>query len=86
MMIQLCKKIQNSNEFVIFLNNFFINSRLFKVLKFINCETCETAKINCEYFLKLMKLRTAVIKKKIEKKMNVMIIKKNKKTNIEKKT
>ncbi len=78
MIIQLCKNLSSDLDFVLFVNNFFINARLFKVLRLMNIEICDTIKVESEYSTELMKIRTAAIKQKDWSKMSLMIIKSDK--------
>jgi hypothetical protein len=48
-----------------------------------NIEICDTIKINNNYFIELMKIRTVVIKQKDWNKMRLMTIKSNKKMNLD---
>jgi hypothetical protein len=64
--IQLCQNLPSFEalKYAVFLNNFFINVRLFKALKTIEIEACETIKSGCEYSVKLLRLRVAITKNK----------------------
>ncbi len=73
-MIQLCKNLFADQSYVLFVNNFFINAKLFKTLKIMNIKTCETTKIENEFFKQLIRLRTTITKKKHLKKISLMII------------
>ncbi len=64
MIIQLCKNLSSNLDFVLFVNNFFINARLFKVLRSMNIEICDTIKIKNDYSRELMIIRAAAIKQK----------------------
>jgi hypothetical protein len=83
MIIQLCKSLSSDLDFVLFTNNFFTNARLFKVLRMRSIEICDTIKIDNDYFIKLMRIRAAVIKQKDWDKMSLMIVKSDKKMNID---
>jgi hypothetical protein len=83
LIIQLCKNFFSIRLYELFLDNFFINARLFKVLKTMNIEICETIKVESDFSTNLMRLRIAVTKKKHWKKIKLMIIEINKKMNID---
>jgi hypothetical protein len=83
MIIQLCKNLSSDLDFVLFTNNFFINARLFKVLRMRNIEICDTIKIDSDYLIELMRIRAAVIKQKDWDKMSLMTVKSDKKMNID---
>ncbi len=84
LIIQLCKSLSSIRSYELFLDNFFINARFLKVLKTMNIEICEIIKIESDFFINLVRLRTAITKKKHWKKMKLMIIEINKKMNIDK--
>jgi hypothetical protein len=75
MITQLDKSLSLDLEFVLFCDNFFINARLFKALKTMNLEACDTAKLKSDYFNELVAIRIAAIKQKNLGKMSLMIIK-----------
>ncbi len=79
MIIQLWKNFSRDENYVLFINNFFINTRLFKVLRIRNIEVVDTIKINSNFLIKLMIIRAAASKQKNWKKTNFMINKSNKK-------
>jgi hypothetical protein len=79
MIIQLCKSLSSDLDFVLFVNNFFSNVRLFKVLRLMNIAICDTIKINSDFSTELMIIRAAAIKQKDWDKQNLMTIKSNKK-------
>jgi hypothetical protein len=83
MIIQLCKSFSSDVSYVLFINNFFIIARLFKVLRLRDIETCDTIKIDSEFLIELVIIWTAAIKQKNWDKMSLMIIKLDKKMNIE---
>ena len=72
--IQLCKTVENSKGIVCFVDNFFTNARLFKVLKTMNVGACGTAKVGCGYPLELVRLRATATKQKDWGKMGIMTI------------
>ncbi len=78
MIIQLCKSLSSNLDFVMFMNNFFINARLFKILRLMNIAVCDTIKINNDFSKELIIIRAAAIKQKDWDKMNLMIVKSNK--------
>lgn len=61
------KKIVHE-KYVLFVDSFFVNTKLFKLLKFIKIAIVEIIKINFGFFESLIQIRTIVIKKNIEKK------------------
>ncbi len=64
LMIQLCKNLFANQSHVLFVDNFFISTKLFKALKILNIEACETTKVESEFLKQLIRLRAAVTKKK----------------------
>ena len=82
MIIQLCKDLSTNLKFVLFVNNFFTNSKLFKALKTLNNEACETAKSGNNYFKKLLEIWMTATEQKNWGKIDLMTTKINKKTNI----
>jgi hypothetical protein len=64
MIIQLCKSLSANVDFVQFIDNFFINARLFKVLGTMSIEICETIKVERGFFSELAIIRAAVTKQK----------------------
>jgi hypothetical protein len=64
MIIQLCKNLYSNFDFVLFVNNFFISARLFKALRSMNIEICDTIKIENDYSRELMIIRVAAITQK----------------------
>ncbi len=64
LVIQLCKNLSADQSYALFVDNFFISANLFKALKIMNIETCETTKVESEFLIQLVKLRAAVTKKK----------------------
>jgi hypothetical protein len=64
LMIQLCKSLFADQSHALFVDNFFINAKLFKVLKTLNIEASETTKIESEFLKQLIELRAATTKKK----------------------
>jgi hypothetical protein len=82
--IQLCKNLFYSEfDYVIFVDNFFIDIWLFKTLKVMNMRICETIKIESEYSEELIRIRATANKFKDWDKMRFMIVKSDKKMNIE---
>jgi hypothetical protein len=79
MIIQLCKSLFFDLDFVLFLDNFFTNARLFKVLRLMNIEICDTIKIDSDYLIELVIIRAVAIKQKDWDKMSLMTIKSDKK-------
>jgi hypothetical protein len=79
MIIQLCKSLSSDLDFILYMNNFFINAWLFKALRLRDIETCDTIKVDSEFLIELMIIRTAASKQKDWKKMSLMTIKSNKK-------
>ena len=49
--IQLCKDLPPANKFVLFVDNFFTNTRLFKALKTMIIGTCGTAKAGSGFLI-----------------------------------
>ncbi len=47
--LQLCKDLFKSYNYVVFTNNFFSNIKLFKALKKEKINACDTAKLSSEY-------------------------------------
>ncbi len=78
MIIQLCKNLSSDFDYVLFMNNFFSNVRLFKILRMMKIEICDTIKINNDFLMKLMIIHATAIKLKNWSKMNLMTIKSNK--------
>ncbi len=64
LVIQLCKSLSSIQSYGLFLDNFFTNARLLKVLKTMNIEISETAKVESDFLSQLMRLRAAAKKKK----------------------
>ncbi len=64
MIIQLCKSLSSDLDFVLFVNNFFTSARLFKALRSMNIEICDTIKVESDYSRELMIIRAAAIKQK----------------------
>jgi hypothetical protein len=64
--IQLCRNLPSYEtvKYVVFLDNFFTNSRLFKALKTMGIGACGTAKSGCGYSIDLLRLRAAATKNK----------------------
>jgi hypothetical protein len=77
MIIQLCKNLFLAVNYVLFMNNYFINARLFKVLRMRDIEILYTIKVDNDFLIVLMIIRTAANKQKNWEKMNLMIIKSN---------
>jgi hypothetical protein len=65
-------------KYVVFLNNFFINTRLFKALKTVGIEACGTAKSGCNYSTDLLRLRAAATKNKNWGERTIITVKKDK--------
>jgi hypothetical protein len=63
-MIQLCKSLSANQSYALFVDNFFTSAKLFKALKTLNIEACETAKVESEFSKQLIRLRAAATKKK----------------------
>ncbi len=82
LIIQLCKNLSANHTQVLFVDNFFINVKLFKALKIINIETCQMTKVESKFSTELIRLRAAATKKKHWRKMRLMITSLNKKMNI----
>lgn len=83
MIIQLCKSLSANVDFVQFIDNFFINARLFKVLGTMSIEICETIKVERGFFSELAIIRAAVTKQKDWDKMSLMIVRTDKKWNLD---
>lgn len=64
--IQLCRNLPDFGtlKYVVFLDNFFTNVRLFKALKTIGIGACGTVKSGCGYPTDLIRLRAAATKAK----------------------
>jgi hypothetical protein len=78
MIIQLCKNLSLDLDYVLFMNNFFNNVRLFKILRMMRIEICDTIKVNNDFLMKLMIIRAMMIKLKDWDKMSLMTIKSDK--------
>jgi hypothetical protein len=78
MIIQLCKDLSSDLGYVLFMNKFFSNVRLFKVLRMMRIEICSTIKLDNDFLMKLMIIRAAAIKLKDWDKMSLMTIKSDK--------
>lgn len=81
--IQLCKSLPANLGFVLFVDNFFTNARLFKALRMIGIGACGTAKVGSGYPTELVAIRAAATKKKDWGKMGLMTVRSDKKTNID---
>ncbi len=64
MILQLCKDLFKSYDYVVFTNNFFSSVKLFKALKKEEIDACDTAKSSSEYSNQLLRLRLIFIKAK----------------------
>ncbi len=84
LVIQLCKNLSSNQIYALFVDNFFISVKLFKALKIMNIEACETTKVESGFLTQLIRLRAAATKEKHWGKMSLMIVESNKKMNIEK--
>jgi hypothetical protein len=64
--IQLCRNLPEYEtlKYVVFLDNFFTNIRLFKALKTIGIGACGTVKSGCGFSADLLRLRAAATKNK----------------------
>ncbi len=62
--LQLCKDLLKSYDYVVFMNNFFSSVKLFKALKREEINACDTAKLSSEYSNQLLHLRLIFIKAK----------------------
>jgi hypothetical protein len=80
---QFCKTFSSHLNCVLFDDNFFINALLFKDLITMNIRICDTIKINSDNFIELIIIRATVIKQKDWDKMRLMIVKSDKKMNID---
>jgi hypothetical protein len=83
LIIQLCKSLSSDQSHALFVDNFFTNAKLFKALKTMNIETCETTKVESEFLKQLIRLRASITKKKHWEKMNLMITECNRNMNID---
>ena len=54
--LQLVKSLSKLYNYVIYMNNFFTNARLYMALKKLEIEACETAKNESEFSVKLLTL------------------------------
>ena len=85
--IQLDRSIPSDEglKYVIFLDNFFTNTKLFKALKTIGIVACGTAKSGCGFPVDLLRLRIAATKNKDWGKKALMTVtaNKSKKSNID---
>ncbi len=78
MIIQLCKSLSSNLDFVVFMDNFFINARLFKALRLMNIGACGTVKVGSGFSTELVAIRAAVIKQKDWGKQGLMTVKSDK--------
>ena len=62
--LQLCKDLLKSYDYVVFMNNFFSSVKLFKALKREEINACDTAKLSSEYSNQLLHLWLIFIKAK----------------------
>ena len=81
--VQLCKSLSIYLKYVMFMNNFFINFRLFKALQTLNIDICGIIKMNNDYSLELIQIKTTATKQKNRRKMSLMTIKSNEKINVD---
>ena len=64
MIIQLCKQLSfSSDEYILYTDNFFTSTKLFKALRTLGIEACDTAKSGSEYPPSLLAVRDAITKK-----------------------
>ena len=61
--LRLVKSLSKLYNYVIYMNNFFINARLYMALKKLEIEVCETAKNESEFSVKLLTLQEILMKK-----------------------
>ena len=65
MIIQLCKQLSSaSDEYILYTDNFFTSTKLFKTLRTLDIRACDTAKSDSEYSVSLLTIRDAITKKK----------------------
>ena len=64
MIIQLCKQFLSSfDEYILYTDNFFTSTKLFKTLRTFNINACNIAKSNSEYLFNLFAVRDVITKK-----------------------
>ena len=64
MVIQLCKQLPpSSGGYILYTDNFFTSTKLFKALRTLGIEACDTAKSGSGYPPSLLALRDAITKK-----------------------
>lgn len=63
MVIQLCKQLPPADEYILYTDNFFTSTKLYKVLSTLEIGACGTAKAGSGYSASLLALRDAINKK-----------------------
>ena len=64
MIIQLCKQLSFSfDEYILYTDNFFTSTKLFKTLRTFEIKACDIAKSDSEYSFNLFAIRDVITKK-----------------------
>ena len=62
--IQQCKQLSSaSDEYILYIDNFFTSTKLFKTLRTLDRKTCNTTKSDSKYSANLLTIRDAITKK-----------------------
>ena len=64
MIIQLCKQLSSAfDEYILYTDNFFTSTKLFKTLRTLGIDACDIAKSDSEYSFSLLAIRDVITKK-----------------------
>ena len=64
MVIQLCKQLSSAfDEYILYTDNFFTSTKLFKTLRTFDIDACDIAKSGSEYSFSLFAIRDVITKK-----------------------